>query len=197
MRAIAIGTLKSHLGYNPTLGSTGEVVVVAWVEAWGNSSMGIPKVQVLHSATGASLHSLMILGDEWGDDKVAIAAGASSTLVINSDHTVSEINAGSSAAAIDKSGTVWLAAQNGLEQVSILEPGEESVSTYKLTSQQSIVSEKGINAGNSIYFYGTNDAGQDSKIIVDTDSRNTLLSSISALGEITFVFVSMIISLSH
>ena len=191
--AIAIGTLKSHLGYNPTLGSTGEVVVETWVEAWGNSSMGIPKVQILHSATGASLHSLMILGEEWGSDKVAIAAGASSTLIINSDHTVSEINAGSSAAAIDNKGTIWLAAQDGKDQVSIIEPGAEIVSTFKLTSQQSIISERGVSAGDSIEFYGTDDSGDDSKVRVNTNSRNSLLSSISALGEITFVFTSLII----
>ena len=191
--AIAIGTLNSHLGYNPTLGSTGEVVVETWVEAWGNSSMGIPKVQILHSATGASLHSLMILNEEWGSDKVAIAAGASSTLVIHSDHTVSEVSAGSAAAAIDNTGAIWLAAQGGKGQVSILEPGEESVSTFKLTTQQSIISEKGVTAGDSIEFYGTDSSGNEQKAVVNTNSRNTPLTSISVLGEITFVFVSLII----
>ena len=100
---------------------------------------------------------------------------------------------GSTSAVADKNGDIWFAGDLNLERpvLGLLESGSIIGETVEVPQGADFDSQLAVVAGDEVHFHGTSEG---ERVTLDPNVRNSM-QSLSVLGDILFVVVSLVILL--
>ncbi len=170
----------------PTLGLQGEIVIRA------DGVLGQqPNLVTLHHGAGGPIHTVAFVDSStWGGQVTALLAGDSSALLLKSDSTIVSLPGvgGSTAAAVDSSGTFWFASGKSAELLSI-SPTSDEPETHTVSQSAVVDATMAMAVGNEVVFYGTGVDGNIGAMQLDPTASSDVGRSLARMGDLIFLII--------
>lgn len=170
----------------PTLGLQGEIVIRA------DGVLGQqPNLVTLHHGAGGPIHTVAFVDSStWGGEVTALLAGGSSALLLKSDSTIVSLPGvgGSTAAAVDSSGTFWFASGESSELLSI-SPTSDEPETHTVSQSAVVDARFAASVGDEVVFYGTGVDGNVGAMQLDPTASSDVGRSLARMGDLLFLII--------
>jgi hypothetical protein len=170
----------------PTLGPQGEIVIRA------DAVLGQkPNLVTLHHGAGGQIHTVAFVDSStWGGEVDALLAGGSNALLLKSDSTIVTLPGvgGSTAAAVDSSGTFWFASGESTELLSLSQAADGP--EMHTVSQSSVVDARmAWSVGDDVVFYGEGVDGNVGTMQLDPSADSDVSRSLARMGDLLFLMI--------